>query len=206
MFVRTRTATIYIRGLKLTWRYRGGGGWAPRSMMSSTVILSLRSFPGCGNLYILLLLFLLPSDNVQHDLQHGSLITFLLLFILPSDNVQHDLQHGSLKTFPKEENLGNKRKPMHYCCRSASEHRVQRRWLPAVVRGCAWKARTATAAAAVVHGKGTMRGSQNSKNNKTRAVLQSKILECSYYGGAKLIEPVVYWYIKPTRYMINHFY
>ena len=26
---------------------------------------------------------------------------------------QHDLQHGSLITFPKEENLGNKRKPMH---------------------------------------------------------------------------------------------
>ena len=37
----------------------------------------------------------------------------LLLFLLPSDNVQHDLQHGSLITFPKEENLGNKRKPMH---------------------------------------------------------------------------------------------
>ena len=30
-----------------------------------------------------------------------------------SDNVQHDLQHGSLITFPKEENLGNKKKPMH---------------------------------------------------------------------------------------------
>ena len=42
---------------------------------------------------LLVLLFLLPSDNVQHDLQQGSLITFpreentLLLFIsLPSDN------------------------------------------------------------------------------------------------------------------------
>ena len=33
----------------------------------------------------------------------------LLLFLLPSDNVQHDLQHGLLITFPKEENLGNKR-------------------------------------------------------------------------------------------------
>ena len=38
----------------------------------------------------------------------------LLLFLLPSDDVQHDLQHGSLTTFPKEENLGNKRKPMHH--------------------------------------------------------------------------------------------
>ena len=37
----------------------------------------------------------------------------LLLFLLPSDNVQHDLQRGSLITFPKEENLGNNRKPMH---------------------------------------------------------------------------------------------
>ena len=37
---------------------------------------------------------------------------YLLLFILVSDNVQHDLQHWSLITFPKwkEENLGNKRK------------------------------------------------------------------------------------------------
>ena len=26
--------------------------------------------------------------------------------------MQHDLQHGSLITFPKEENLGNKRKPI----------------------------------------------------------------------------------------------
>ena len=40
-------------------------------------------------------------------------IILLLLFLLPSDNVQHDLQHGSLITFPKEENLGNKRTPMH---------------------------------------------------------------------------------------------
>ena len=37
----------------------------------------------------------------------------LLLFLLPSDNVQHDLQHGSLITFPKKENLGNRREPMH---------------------------------------------------------------------------------------------
>ena len=38
----------------------------------------------------------------------------ILLFLLPStDNVQHDLQHGSLITFPKEENLGNKKKRMH---------------------------------------------------------------------------------------------
>ena len=36
-----------------------------------------------------------------------------ILFLLPSDNVQHDLQHGSLITFPKEESLRNKRKPMH---------------------------------------------------------------------------------------------
>ena len=34
----------------------------------------------------------------------------MLLSLLPSDNVQHDLQHGLLITFPKEENLGNKRK------------------------------------------------------------------------------------------------
>ena len=40
----------------------------------------------------------------------------LLLFLLPSDNVQHDLQHGPLITFPKEEKLGNKRKPMHQVC------------------------------------------------------------------------------------------
>ena len=34
-----------------------------------------------------------------------------LLFLSPSDNVQHDLQQQwSLITFPKEENLGNKRK------------------------------------------------------------------------------------------------
>ena len=31
----------------------------------------------------------------------------VLLFLLTSDNVQHDLQHGSLITFPKEENLAN---------------------------------------------------------------------------------------------------
>ena len=31
-------------------------------------------------------------------------------FILPSDNVQHDLQHWPLTTFPKEETLGNRRK------------------------------------------------------------------------------------------------
>ena len=37
----------------------------------------------------------------------------LLLFLLPTDNVQLDLQHGSLITFPKDENLGNKRKLMH---------------------------------------------------------------------------------------------
>ena len=48
--------------------------------------------------------------------QNGRFITAtrLSLFLLPSDNVQHDLQHGSLINFPKEENLGNKRKPMHY--------------------------------------------------------------------------------------------
>ena len=37
----------------------------------------------------------------------------ILLFLLPSDNVQHDIQHSSLITFPKEENLGSKRKPTH---------------------------------------------------------------------------------------------
>ena len=41
-------------------------------------------------------------------------LLLLLLFILRSDNdVQHELQHWSLLTFPKEENLGNKRKPTH---------------------------------------------------------------------------------------------
>ena len=43
----------------------------------------------------------------------GGSVVPLLLFLLPSDNVQYDLQHGSLITFPKEENLRNKRKPMH---------------------------------------------------------------------------------------------
>ena len=42
-----------------------------------------------------------------------SLWSLLILFFLPSDNVQYDLQHRSLITFPKEENLGNKRKPLH---------------------------------------------------------------------------------------------
>ena len=36
--------------------------------------------------------------------------SILLLFLLPSDKC---LQHGSLITFPKEENLGNTRKPIH---------------------------------------------------------------------------------------------
>ena len=36
----------------------------------------------------------------------------LLLFPLPSGNVQHDLQDWSLITFLKEEKLENKRKPM----------------------------------------------------------------------------------------------
>ena len=40
-------------------------------------------------------------------------LLILWLFLLPSDNVQHDLQHGPLITFPKEEHLRNKRKPMH---------------------------------------------------------------------------------------------
>ena len=40
-------------------------------------------------------------------------VSIILVFLLPSDNVQHDHQPGSLITFPKEENLGNKRKSMH---------------------------------------------------------------------------------------------
>ena len=37
----------------------------------------------------------------------------VFLPLLPSDSVQHDLQHRSLIPTPREENLGNKRKPMH---------------------------------------------------------------------------------------------
>ena len=48
-------------------------------------------------------------------LDNVSLIV-VFLFLLPSDNVQHDLQHGSLITFPKEENLGNKKG--HPCTKS----------------------------------------------------------------------------------------
>ena len=47
---------------------------------------------------------------------HGYIPTFyqVFFFLLPSDYVQHDLQHGSFITFPKKENLRNKkRKPMH---------------------------------------------------------------------------------------------
>ena len=39
-----------------------------------------------------------------------------ICFLLPSDNMRHDLQNGSLIAFPKEENLVNKRKPMHQAC------------------------------------------------------------------------------------------
>ena len=51
------------------------------------------------------------AGNLQGVKIRGACL--LLLFLLPSDNVQHDLQHGSLITFPKEENLGNKKK--FYC-------------------------------------------------------------------------------------------
>ena len=36
-----------------------------------------------------------------------------ILLLLPSNNVQHDLQHSSPITFPKEENLGNKKGHPH---------------------------------------------------------------------------------------------
>ena len=52
-------------------------------------------------------------DDSYQILVRELLATFLILFLFPSDNVQHDLQHRSLITSPKEENLGNKRKPMH---------------------------------------------------------------------------------------------
>ena len=52
-------------------------------------------------------------DTVQQAFIDIPMLKLSLFLLLPSDNVQHDLQHGSLITFPKEENLGNKRKPMH---------------------------------------------------------------------------------------------
>ena len=49
---------------------------------------------------------------------HTSSLTcdMLLLFLLPSDNVQHDLQLGITHTFPerKKKTSRNKRKPMHH--------------------------------------------------------------------------------------------
>ena len=51
---------------------------------------------------------------VYGQMRHcGYTCNTLLLFLLPSDNIQHDLQHGSLINPPKEQNLGNKRKSMH---------------------------------------------------------------------------------------------
>ena len=49
------------------------------------------------------------KQNRRNSMQCHAII---LLFLLPSDNVQHDLQHRSLITFLKQENLGNKRKPI----------------------------------------------------------------------------------------------
>ena len=52
--------------------------------------------------------YLVSADGVAHSVIYYHYYMFCHL----SDNVQHDLQHGSLITFPKE-NLGNKRKLMH---------------------------------------------------------------------------------------------
>ena len=59
------------------------------------------------------------------DSEWLSMKTFLdvVLFLLPSDNVQHDLQQGSLIAFPKEENPGNKRKPIYILCVAGSGYR-----------------------------------------------------------------------------------
>ena len=53
--------------------------------------------------------------NTRVCMDHSQLffIAIIISLLLPSDNVQHHLQDGSLSTFPKEENLGNNRKPMH---------------------------------------------------------------------------------------------
>ena len=51
------------------------------------------------------------SGRNRSILGKGTFRLLILLFLLPSDNVRQDLQHGSLLpiTFPKEENLGKQK-------------------------------------------------------------------------------------------------